>query len=338
MADVYADTALLEARAFINEDQNKKFELRKTKNMVVEAFLRNRNFTVPNLAEIKNATTQATYFEYMKSHTFTVNTAKSNTPSGEKSGSGKTALSWSTKTFVVNLPTKQYHGNEVSRAMGFAYSLWNGEKSFWNTMAATLVAYLNTNKTTVNAGDTYDGTLASGTMSISNANAEQFYNIVNGHMFLNNFDGPYIDIYSSYWQKYVRHYQNQGAGNDENLAYQFGEFLFHPANSLTPGEGNLAKHYVIPEGGIVMLDWNEKSNRNNDKMAAVELTTVPSLFFPDVTFDVMIKESLGDTSDDGGTLQDITLTYEFALNYALATQPFTTSGQTAIHEYVITSA
>lgn len=338
MADVYADTALLEARAFISEDQNKKFELRKTKNMVVDAFLRNRDFTVPNLAAIKQATTQATYFEYMKSGTFTVNAAKSNTPSGEKSGSGKTALTWATKTFVVDLPTKQYLGNEVSRAKGFAYSLWNGEKSFWNTMATTLLAYLNTNKSTVNAGDGYDGTLAAGTMTVANASADQFYNIVTGHMYLNNFDGPFIDIYSSYWQKYVRHFQNQGAGNDENLSYQFGGYMFHPANSLAPGAGNLAKHYVVPEGGIVMLDWNEVPNRNGQKMAAVELTTVPSLFFPDVSFDVMIKESLGDTSADGGTVQDITLTYEFALNYSLATQPFTTAGQTAIHEYVITSA
>jgi hypothetical protein len=338
MANVYGDTVLLEARAFLNSDQNKKFELRKTKNMVVDAFLRNRDFTVPNLAAIKEATTQTTAFEYMKTLAFTVNSAKSNTPSGEKSGSGKTSLSWATKTFVIDLPTKQYHGNDVSRAMGFAYSLWNGEKTFWNTMATTLLAYLNTNKTTVNAGDGYDGALSAGTMSIDNANADQFYGIVDGHMYLNNFTGPYIDIYSSYWQKYVRHYQAQGSGNDENLSYQFGNFLFHPSNSLSPASGQLAKHYIIPEGGVVMLDWNEKANREGQKMAAVELTTIPSLFFPGITFDVMIKESLGDTSSDGGTVQDITLTYEFALNYALATQPFTTSGQTAIHEYVITSA
>lgn len=338
MADVYADTVLLNARAFINENQNKKFELRPAKNMVIDAFLRNREFTVPNLAAIKQATTQTTQFEYMKSLAFTIGTAKSNTPSGQKSGSGITSLVWATKTFVIDLPTKQYHGNEVSRDMGFAFSLWNAEKTFWSTMATAGLTYLAANKSTVNSGDGNDGTLGTGTMTIANADKEQFYGIVDGHMYLNNYAGPYIDIYSSYWQKYVRHYQNQGAANDENLQYQFGNFMFHPSNNLSAGTGNLAKHYIIPDGGIVMLDWNELANRNGQKMAAVELTTVPSLFFPGIEFDLMIKESLGDTTADGGTVQDITLTFEFSLNYSFATQPFTESGRTAIHEYVITSA
>lgn len=338
MADVYADTVLLNARAFINENQNKGFELRRTKNMVVEAFLRNREFTVPNLADIKKATTQTTQFMYMKSKDFTIGSAKSNTPSGEKSGSGITSLSWSTKTFIVDLPTKQYLGNEVSRDKGYAFSIYNGEKTFWNTMATTLLAYLNSNKSTVNSGDGYDGTLAAGTMTVPYSEADQFYNILQGHMDLNSFNGPFMDICSSYWTKYVRHFAAQGAGNDENLSYQFGNFLVHPANSLAAGTGNSSKHYIVPEGGIVMLDWNELPNRNGQKMAAYELMTYESMFFPGIFFDVMVKESIGDTSSDGGTVQDFTLTVEFALNYALATQPFTESGRTAIYEYVVPSA
>lgn len=338
MADVYADTVLQNARAFINENQNKGFELRKTKNMVVEAFLRNRDFTVPNLADIRKATTQTAQFEYMKSKTFTINAAKSNTPSGEKSGSGITSLSWATKTFVVDLPTKQYLGNEVSKQKGYAFSLYNGEKSFWNAFATTLVTYLGANKSTVNSGDGYDGNLATGTMTVAASEADQFYNVLQGHMDLNSFNAPFIDICSAYWTKYVRHYAAQGAGNDENLSYQFGNFIIHPANSLAAGTGNSSKHYIVPEGGIVLIDWNEIPNRMGQKMAAVELGTYESMFYPGLYFDLMVKESLGSTGADGGDVQDITLTLEFALTYALATQPFTEAGRTAIMEYVVTSA
>jgi len=84
MANVYADTVLLAARAWIKEQDNKAFELRPVVSNIIEAYLLDREYTIPNLAAIKAATTQTTTAMYFKDKTFTIGTAKSNTLSGQQ--------------------------------------------------------------------------------------------------------------------------------------------------------------------------------------------------------------------------------------------------------------
>lgn len=336
MANVYADTVLLAARSWIKEQNNKMFELRPVMSNIIEAFMLDREYTIPNLAAIKAATTQTTTAMYYKSKDFTIGTAKTNTPSGEKSGTGTLDLSWSTKTFVIDLPRKQYDGNEVTQAKGYAMSLYNAEKTFWSNFESVLLAYLVANLSTVNDGDGYGGTFTTNDMSIANADVDEFYNIVSPQMQLNDFPQDYLDIHDTYWLRWSRLYAAQGAGNSTNLSFQFGGFQTFASNKILPASSDLSTHYIIPKGGIALLDWNEPANREGTgNHANGYLTTYQSLFFPELTFDVFVKESWGDTSDDGGTVQDPTLTLEFALNYALAKQPFTESGLTPIFKYTV---
>jgi len=338
MADVYSSTVLQAARAWLKSDNNKKFELRPVKTNIIGAFLRDREFTVPNLADIKRATTQTTTAMYFKKKDFTINTSKSNTPSGEKSGTGSTNLTWATKGFTIDLPSKQYDGNEVARQQGFAMSLWNGERTFWANFDSVLLAYLVANKSTVNSASG-GGSFDTDTFTISYAERDEFYNILDAHMEQNDFGGEIMDIHDTYWKKFVRHYAAQGAGNSENLSYQFDGFTTYSSNKIIPTSSELTAHYVVPANGVAILDWNEPANRRGDsKGDGSYLTTFQSLFFPEITFDVFVKSAWGDTSDDGGTVQDLTETFEFSLNYALTTQPFTESGRTAIYKYDVATS
>ena len=337
MANVYADTVLQDARAWIKEQENKRFELRPVISNIMEAYMRDREYTIPNLAQIKAATTQTTTAMYFKSKDFTIGSAKSNSPSGEKSGTGKLDLSWSTKTFVIDLPAKQYDGNEVNQAKGYAMSLYNAEKTFWSNFETVLAAHLAANISTKNSG-TPGGTFASNVMTIANGDVDEFYNIVAAHMQQNDYEQNYLDIHDTFWLRYARLYAAQGAGNSTNLSFQFGGFNTYASNKITPGSGELSTHYIVPDGGLAIVDWNEPANRRGDKGANGELMTYQSLFYPDITFDVFVKEAWGDTHNDGGSVQDLTLTFEFALNYALCLQPFTESGRTAIHKYVVASS
>ena len=337
MADVYSSTVLQDARAWLKDENNKGFELRPVKTNIISAFMRDREFTVPNLADIKNATTQATKAMYFTKKDFTINTSKSNTPSGEKSGTSIVTLTWAKAGFAVDLPSKQYDGNEVARAKGFAMSLYNAERTFWSSFDETLLAYLVANKSTVNSADG-GGSFTTDTFTINYSERDEFYNILDAHMEQNDFAGEILDIHDTYWKKFVRHYSAQGAANSENLSYQFNGFTTYSSNKIVPGSAQLSLHYIVPLHGVAILDWNEPANRRGDSGANGYLGTYQSLFFPEITFDLFVKEAWGDTSSDGGTVQDFTETFEFTLNYSLTKQPFSEVGREAIYAYDIATS
>ncbi len=338
MANVYASTVLQDARAWLKDESNKKFELRPVKTNILAAFLRDRDFTIPNLGEIKKATTQTTTAMYFTKKDFTINTSKSNSPSGEKSGTSSVDLTWAVKGFTVDLPTKQYDGNEVARQKGFAMSLYNAERTFWANFDEVLLAYLVANKSTVNDA-TGGGSFDTDAFIVENGEADEFYNVLDAHMAMNDFGGEILDIHNTYWKKYARHYAAQGTGNSTNLSYQFDGFTTYASNKIVPATGELATHYVVPLNGVAIIDWNEPANRRGDnKQDGSFLGTFQSLFFPELTFDIFVKSAWGDTSSDGGSVQDLTETFEFSLNYALTTQPFTESGRSAIYKYIIASS
>ena len=83
MANTYSDTVLREARLWQEDNIGQEFERRKELTKILPVFLAGQRF-IPDLENIKNATTQATAMMYLKSKDFTINTSKSCTPSGEK--------------------------------------------------------------------------------------------------------------------------------------------------------------------------------------------------------------------------------------------------------------
>lgn len=337
---LYANTIIQEARSMLTVPDQKKFELRPVMSKVTEAFLKYRNQSIVNLEAIKQANQQVTKVIYNKNKTFTINSSRSNTPSGEQSGTGIDTVSWSEKNFVVKYNEKVFQNNEVDAMYAFAVNRWNGEKSFWENLDENvLVAFLEANKSTVNDGDGNDGTLDAGNMVIGASDVDLFYNILMGHMALNDFEMPFQDIHSTYWKTKQAFYANQGVANQENLAFQFDGFDFFPSNKVTPASSAyLSKHYVVPTGGIAMLTWNNPMNRSGKRHENGLLFTEESLFYPGLFFDVFAYESWTDTSSGGsgeitGDIQDPTINYEYTLHYANWTHPFTESGMSAIFRY-----
>ena len=335
----YANTIIQEARSLLTVPSEQKFELRPVMSKVTDAFLKYREQAILNLAQIKEANQQTTKVIYSKNKAFTINSSRSNTPSGEQSGSAIGTLSWNEKNFVIKYNEKLFQNNEITAMRAFAVDRWNAEKSFWESLEENvLVAFLETYKSTVNSGDGNDGTLTGGNMVIAADDVDQFYNIVDAHMKMNNFEAPFQDIHSMYWESRKKFYANQGMANQTNLAFQYEGFDFFPSNKITPAATMISKNYIVPTGGIAMVNWNNPSNREGKIHANGRLFTEQSLFFPGISFDVFAKESWGNTSSDGsgeitGDIQDPTIDYEYTLHYANWTHPFSESGRSAIYRY-----
>lgn len=341
-ADAYSDTVLQAARAFIKDENNKKFQLRPTFTNILDVFKRDREYSIPNLAALRMADTQTTTAMYLKKKDFTIGTAKDCAPSGETSGSAKVDLTWATKTIKIVTNYKQHAGNEVSMARALANDLYNAEVSLWTSVDSALLTYLEANKSGVNAGGS--GTFLAGStdiMEITNTNKQYFYNLVTADMQKNNYSPSFLEVHDTMWTAEQRKYINQGAGNSVNTQFQFAGFEFFPSNLITPGViGNgtyTSVHYIIPSGGVAILDWNDPLNRNGKQIGYQSWGTFQSLLHPEFTLDLFKVTACGDTSSSGGGTQDYTETWELAFNYALAKQPVPTANETPIFKYGVLS-
>lgn len=337
MPNLYADTVLQAARSLIKDENNKKFQLRPQFTRLIDLFSRDREYTIPNLASIRKSDTQLTTALYLNKKDFTVGTVKSCTPVGEQSGSAKIDLTWMTRNVKIYTSFKQHAGNEVNQGRALANDLYNAEVSLWTEIDQILLAYLETNKSGVNLGGSgaFDG--VNDIMAISQLNEQFFYNLVTADMQMNGYNPIYLDAHDPMWTAMVRQYINQGGGNNLNTSFQFAGFEFFPSNLIIPGVigANTYKsiHYVVPEGGVAILDWNDPLNREGRVSGNKSWLTFQSILHPEFTLDLFKLSDCADTTADGGGVQDYTEVWELSFTFALAKQPVPVAGETPIFKY-----
>jgi len=350
MANTYADTVLLEARLWQDDNVGKKFERRREMSKVTPVFLDGQKY-VADVEKIKQAETQATSIMYLKQKDYTPITAKTCSPDGETGGSGKQSITWAKRGFEVKHELKKYAGNELKAMEAFAYNLYEGEASFWlqaTGMEAIQIAYLEANRSQINgisAGNqsrnTWNGA-ADYFVEVANANRNRFYDYVQSDMILNNYSDVLWDVHNSWWRSDINYYSNQASANNVNTQFQFspnsvGSFELAPSNLISPATYYDSLHYIIPQGGVVMLTWNEMLNREGAVSGDRQWTIAESKFYPGIFFDVFIKSGCSDTTANGGGTQDKVIDFEYILNYSLSKQPTVTAGDNPIYKYQILS-
>lgn len=352
MANTYSSTNLLAARMWQMEKMKEKFDQRREYSNVWKPYLDGQS-KIPDLAAVKEAYVQTQTIMYLANKDFTINEAKSCSPSGETGSSATTNLTWAQKGFAIKTNIKQFQNNELSAVQKMANDMFNAENSLWggaSGMEVALVSHLNTNRTQVNklsdGGSGTKNTWSAGPnyeVEVTNANRGQFWNYMMHDMEYNDYSGQLWDICNTWSGSDALYYSAQGAANSTNTAFQWMSDM--PANIEVAKTNKIAlsgyhnsERYIVPEGGVAILTWNDPLNRNGHKDESGEWTTMQSQFHPWVTYDVFIKNACADTTDDGGTTQDSVQTYEFTLNYALAIQPMSTANETPIFKYVIKSS
>lgn len=345
MANSRAATVLQDARAFIQESNNKKFELRPEMTKLLSGFMRDREFTIPNLSKIKTAEKRATHAMYKTAKAFTIGTEKNCSLSGETSGSSSVELTWAQRTFTIVVSEKMYQNNEIGMVQGLADDLLSAEKSLFlgaSGVDAILLAYLEANKTQVNAlsggGGHNTWNAALNQVEVANADIDRFYNYLLSEMALNNYDGEMLDfvntMWGAEWGEGRGWFLNQGESNSTNTAFQFENVDVKMSNLIVPSGYNRHVHYIVPTGGVAFLDWTTPLNRKGMSTGKEEWGTADSLLVPDLTFDTYTTYGCADTTDNGGSKQDLVTNIEFTLNYAIAKQPFSVANESSIYKYV----
>lgn len=340
----YASSVLQDARAKQIELFARKFEGRPQNSFLMDMFLKNRSLTIPRLQDIRQAETQTTSTLYLKKTGYTVDDAKSCAPVGEQGDSGIVDLTWATKSVQVITSAKRHQGNEYKMSESLAWELLMAEQALWKDGAASmevaLATYLDTNRTQVNLANTesvntWDG--VNFNMDVAFANKSQYYNLLLDDMHLNKYGGNFMEAYNTTWGADIRSQSNQGEANSTNQSFQYSNpfnFDGYSSNLIAKGaEGSV--HYVIPEGGVAILDWNDPLNRSGKVSGDKEWALYESRFFPGIMLDLFMVTACADTSATGGGVQDYTHTYELSFNYSLTHQPLSTANETPIFKYNI---
>jgi len=197
---------------------------------------------------------------------------------------------WKTMVADICMVPGQYELNEIGYQDDFAEKIKRTVEAFKSEMETDIDSFLDTNKNQVYASSLVSGTnpkyALAGGLQVAAADRELFLNDIDPINFEDDFYDEDVYIVSSpTFMSDVRHYINQGSGNDENLAYQFNGKNFTFSNRVTNVQH--ATGYFMPNGSIGLLTRIDVDARMKAKSTRGTEWFEDTL--PDLPFSVGIK-------------------------------------------------
>lgn len=332
----YASSVLLDAITNINQ-RLQSAELRPPVDQVIEAFMTQREVSIPNLTELRTSSVRATKLNYLKRTAGSVGSARSCSPSGSLGDSGQNTLTWTTYTRNVYLSHKAMNNNYYSTMQAFQNDLYNAMLDLRASITTAMIAYLEANKTGVNDGTlgTFDG--VNDVMVYANADYENFFNYIKTDMFENDYNQNLLNIHSIS-QLGMMKYPFPGITGDGNTATQYQQrltyaypgFNFYPAH-ITNASDAFCTNYTVYEGGIAVLDWIPPLNRDGKDIGTkIWQTMSPDRSLLPWDLSVYILRDCADTTQIGGETQDLVDVYELSIDLSLTHAPLTNASETVI--------
>ncbi len=277
----------------------------------------------------KAATSQARNLDIpvMKKGSVTIKNVRSCDISCGNSESDMVRVVWKTAVVDVCMVPGQYEKNQIGYIADFAKKINERVEALKSQLEADIDTTLDTVKNQVYnspiANDKY--TPVGDALQVLPIDRELFFNDIDPINFEDDFyDENLFVIGSPALMSSVRHYINQGAGNDENLAYQFNgkQFTFSNRVSVTPG--SLATGYIMPNGSIGLLtrvDVDARMNASASDGTDWFEDTLPGLPF---TVGIQYKSKCDDQSIlNGAGLGHLKSTkvehFQISFDYAIVT-------------------
>jgi len=165
------------------------------------------------------------------------------------------------------------------------------------------------------------------------ADKDRFYNYIMTIMDENKYNGRLLAVENVASRAIHMEQTNQGSANSSNLGYQYGDITFMPSHSVTSGSDYIIKGYVAPPDAVAVLDWIDPLNRAGAVAGEREWTTMADPFGFPWTWSVLYYKTCADTSQTGGSTQDLTEVWEISIDLAFAKAPISVADETAIFKF-----
>lgn len=223
--------------------------------------------------------------------TVTVKNARSCEIACSHSDSGLRTITFKTAVVDICMAPAQYEKNEITYEQDLAKKIREAVAAFKTAIEVDIDTALDTAKNQV-----YNSPLVAEKYPLT-GNSLVVSGVEERKLFFNDIDP--INLQDDFYDEdvyvigtpslmgEVRHYINQGGGNEENLAYQFNGKRFTFSNRVTNVAGASATGYFMPNGSIGLLTRVDPDARMRHK--AGDGTEWMEETLPDLPFTVGIQ-------------------------------------------------
>jgi len=266
-------------------------ELRQTQTGLVTAVLAMTNsassIVSPDLiAQAETSQGRNLDVPVMTKGNITIKNVRSCTIGGDQSESDLVRVVWKTVVADVLMVPSQYEKNQIKYQFDLNKKIKETVEAFLVEIENDLDTAFDANKSQV-YGSSIVGTkypLVGSAIRVAPANLDFFFNDLEAINFADDFNDPTIRVIANHTvMPTVTKYINQGAGNNQNLQFQFAGKNFTFSNRISNGAGVLATGYFMPDGSVGMLTRVDVDARLGHKASdGTEWMeeTLPGLPFP----------------------------------------------------------
>lgn len=346
MAD-FTSSALLAFQSKINKRYNAN-ELREQQNPILRNGLAYSDFIIGNVQDVKQSDKRAVYTYYLKKMSAGNGTARTFAPTGTQADSGQVTLTW--VTFSENLGINMQVGmdNVFNTMTLLDHEIMEKQRILRERIGQYIVSQLYSSRTQASPATTATRNMTWDAVNFAfkndGAQANLFYENAASIMRQAKYYDKLDVVADPIIAKVARFNQFQGAGNQQNLAYQFqsynpGGIMEHSSlGNEVAIDASFSNGFalVLPFSSFAVIPWIPKINR--DGFGDYEsynggFGTVPDGAGQALTYAVRAWAQKADTSALGGTVQDIHLDMELSVDIAFCNAPMSTAGETAIYAF-----
>lgn len=330
----YDNSALLTAQALLI-GKFKTSEMRFRDPVVHKEFLKQGQIMIPSYNELRTDESRAitAYFANRTSRSLLSTRAAAHT--GARGDSTAFSPTWLTNADVFKISLKQGGHNVMAHAEMMANEFQNSLINMSEGMEGNAESHIFSNRSTENAASvqgTFDATdhLFKITETTDGDRAVQITQTV---MDTNKFSGSITLFCDSVSHDKFEKQRFQGAGNSENLAFNFNSNvkIVHALglNAFAAGLTTpITKGFwiAVVDGTIAALPWIPKENRAG--IVVSNISTYSSLVSPidGETYALHSYSSASDEQASGGQKQDVLTQFELSLDVALDNAPIISGG------------
>lgn len=341
----FTASALLAFQSKINKKYNAS-ELRELQNPVLRQAISYSDYTVANVNAIKESDKRSVYAYYLKKTSAVNGTSRNYAPTGVQGDSAQLSLSWVTFSETLGVNMQVGMDNVFDTMTLLDHMILDKQRILRERIGTYIVGQLHAARTqaspatTATRNMTWNDTnfVFENDGSQSSLFFENAASIMRQAKYYNKFDV----IADPITFKAARFNQFQGAGNAQNLAYQFQSYNPNGIMEHTTLGNEVAVDYstgvaiVLPEASYSVIPWIPKINREgfgDYESFNGGFGTLPDATGIGLTYAVRAWQSKADTSSAGGTVQDIHMDMELSVDIAFNTAPISVSGETPIYEF-----
>jgi len=330
----YQSSILTDAIGLLTDRFNKA-ELRPGFYGATQAFFEDRNYSIPDLSQIRMSPQRTTTTKYLLRSNQSAVSARSCSPTAAFGDSATLNLTWGTYGFTVKESGKLFDNNYYSKVQAFANDLYNGMLDAHEDIETAAVAYLEASKTGVNAGSAWMGTFdgANDIFNVAVADKTRYYNYIQTVMRENKYRGQLRAIQNVAAGAVMLEQMAQGSNNATNTNYQYQNLSFLESTSITAASDYLINSYVVDPYTISVLDWIPPLNRQGFAKGDEEWTVAGDLFGLPIQWSVFKKYACTDTTSIGGDTQDPVTVWEFTVDLSFVKAPISVATETPIFKF-----